>query len=550
MNDNNDNLALARLLFPDVKRTVSDLEELFPPRKLKEGAKVTRFAPSPTGFMHTGNLFSAYISRLAASASDGIFMLRIEDTDQKRKVDGAVEAILSSLEAFGMKIDEGVTASGEKGEYGPYFQSMRADIYHVCAKYLVENGFAYPCFCSAEQAAADRERQSELKMTPGYYGEFAHCRNLSLDEISKRINNGDPYVLRLRSPGNEEKKVFFDDVIRGRIEMPENTIDHVLLKSDGIPTYHFAHVVDDHFMRTSVVVRGDEWISSAPLHLQLFSLMGFKPPKYAHISPLMKTENGGKRKLSKRKDPEAAVTYYFEQGYPAESVREYLLTLANSNFEDWRRANKTADSSLFPFSFKKMSPSGALFDLVKFEDVSKNIISGMSCDEVYSKICSWAEKYNPEFYSLITRNPEFSKAIFAIDRGGAKPRKDMAKWSDAVNYTEYFFFSPERFDYPENIDKSDIKAILKAYAGVYSPDDDRDKWFEGVKSICEGLGFSPDVKAYKASPDSFKGHVGDVSSVIRVAITGRRNTPDLCSIMKLLGSDEVQRRLSSASEGL
>ncbi len=540
---------LANILFPNVTETPEQLLEKFPKRELKEGARVTRYAPSPTGFMHIGNLFSAFISERVAHTTGGVFYVRIEDTDKKREVEGGVSGILRDLSAFGCVVDEGVIGENEeKGIYGPYHQSCRKEIYHVFAKSLTEQGLAYPCFCSSEALDSIRKNQEANKITTGYYGQFAVCRNLTLEEIKKNLNEEKPFVLRLRSPGSDEGKVIFEDMIKGKIEMPENTQDIVLLKTDGIPTYHFAHAVDDHLMGTTHVVRGDEWIASAPIHLQLFKLLGFRPPKYAHISPLMKEENGGKRKLSKRKDPEAAVSFYFEQGYPAVSVREYLLTLANSNFEEWRRANKNAEQDSFPFNLKKMSSSGALFDLIKFEDVSKNVISLIPAEEIYNYISDWAEKYDPEFYRLFTASPEFSKRIFSIDRGGNKPRKDIAKWSEVPEYTRYFFEKPRVYDLPENIGKQEFKNILSAYKNIYDENADKDSWFAAMKGICEGLGFCPEVKEYKKNPDAFKGHVGDVSTAVRVAVTGRRNTPDLYEIMKLLGRDEVIARIEKAIE--
>lgn len=537
--------ALAEILFPNTSLGIEQIEERFPKRQLKEGARVTRYAPSPTGFMHIGNLFTAFVSERVAHTTDGIFYVRIEDTDKKREVENGVEGILRDLKSFGLAVDEGAKGQDEDcGEYGPYRQSQRKEIYHVFAKYMAQQGYAYPCFCTAEELDEIRAKQEADKLDMGYYGEYAKCRNLSLEEIKAKIDAGVPYVVRLKSPGTAEGKVIFDDMIKGKIEMPENRQDIVLLKTDGIPTYHFAHAVDDYLMGTTHVVRGDEWISSAPVHLQLFKCLAKRPPKYAHVSPLMKEENGGKRKLSKRKDPEAAVSFYFEQGYPALSVREYLLTLANSNFEDWRKPNPDASQDEFPFNFKKMSPSGALFDLVKFNDVSKNVISRMTAQEVYDLSVKWAEEYDRDLYSKLTANPEFTKGIFSIDRGGNKPRKDIAKWNEIAEFTEYFFEVPQNIEMPENILADDVKAILKKYVEVYNPEHTKDEWFSAIKDMCEPLGFSPDVKAYKQSPESFKGHVGDVSGIIRLAITGRKNTPDLYAIMQLLGIDEVRSRLS------
>lgn len=538
---------LAALLFPKELPTPQQVEEKYALRHLPEGARVTRYAPSPTGHMHLGNLFSAFISERTAHTTGGVFYVRIEDTDQKREIEDGVIAILQDLQSFGFTVDEGVTGEAEEtGAYGPYRQRLRKDLYHVFAKVLVLGGYAYPCFCSAEQLNELRQKQEAQKLTPGYYGAFANCRNLSLDQIKKQMQKGNPYVLRLRSPGREDGKVVFEDMIKGKIEMPENQQDIVLLKSDGIPTYHFAHVVDDHLMRTTHVVRGDEWIASAPIHLQLFRLLGFKPPKYAHIAPLMKEENGGKRKLSKRKDPEAAVSYYFEQGYPAQSVKEYLLTLANSNFEEWRRANPDAPQETFPFNLKKMSASGALVDLVKFNDVSKNVICRFTAQEVADTVTDWAAVYQPDFHEKLIANPAFTKGIFEIDRGGAKPRKDLACWQDAVDYTAYFFKAPCTYEQPDSMQPAEAAAILERYVASYEHSVDKDGWFAGMKAICPDLGYSPDVKAYKKDPTAFKGHVGDVSTVVRLAITGRRNTPDLYAIMQLLGEAECRQRIQNA----
>ena len=549
-----DNIKLAELLFGHITKTPGEYEELYKDRGLKEGARVTRFAPSPTGFLHIGGLFAAMCSKLTATTTGGVFFLRIEDTDKKREIEDGVSEIIKGLSAFGMTPEEGVIGfNEEKGDYGPYQQSKRKDIYQCFAKELVKNGLAYPCFCSEEDLNNLRAKQEELNLDDkGYYGEYAACRNLSFEEIEENIKAGKSYVLRLRSPGNKENRITFEDVIKGKIEMPENIQDVVLLKTDGIPTYHFAHAVDDHLMRSTHIVRGDEWISSVPLHIQLFKCCGFKVPKFAHISPIMKEENGGKRKLSKRKDPEAAVTFYFDEGYPKESVIEYLLTIANSNFEDWRKANPGADASAFPFNLKKMSASGALFDLVKLVDVSKNVISVMTAEEVLEKTLLWAEEHDKELYNLFAQNKEYAQGILSIDRGGNKPRKDISKWSDIKPYVEYFYdeiYTPD-YTMPENISHEDAKAILETYKNTYNASDDKDTWFSRIKDMCEGLGFTPNVKEYKKNPDAFKGHVGDVSTVIRIAMTSRRNTPDLYSIMQLLGEEKVMSRIDDCIKTL
>ena len=540
--------ALAELLFPNVDKTIDFYEEMYKDRGLPEGARVTRFAPSPTGYLHIGGLFSGLISKLTADVSGGQFYLRIEDTDKKREVEDGVSGIVKGLADFGIDVTEGVTGFGtEAGAYGPYTQSLRADIYHCVAKQLVLQGLAYPCFCTADEVQAIRDAQEAEGVLPGYYGKYAKCRDLSFEEIEEKVKAGVPYVLRLRSPGREDGKIIFDDMIKGKIEMPENIVDVVLLKTDGIPTYHFAHCCDDHFMRTTHVVRGDEWISSVPTHIQLFKSCGFKVPKYAHIAPIMKLDEGNKRKLSKRKDPEAAVEFYSEQGYPKESVLEYLYTLANSNFEDWRRANKDATLEDFPFNLKKMSVSGALFDLVKMNDVSKNVICVKNADWVLERTLKWAEEYDKEFFALLNADKEKARAILNIDRENPKPRKDIAKWSDVPEYVAYFYNYQPNFDtLPENISKADAVAVLKAYKDIWSVNDQKDEWFEKIKTLCEPLGFTPNVKEYKANPSAYKGHVGDVSTIIRVAMTSRTNTPDLCSIMQILAEEEVMKRIDAA----
>lgn len=547
---------LAELLFPDVTGTVAQLEEKYPERALKEGARVTRFAPSPTGYLHIGAFYTALVNVLTARISGGQVYLRIEDTDKKREIADGVSAIIDGFKDFGIEFTEGVTGfDSESGNYGPYTQSKRAEIYHIVAKQLVKDGLAYPCFCTSEELAELRATQEkEGALITGYFGKYAKCRDLSLEEIEEKLKAGKPYVLRFRSQGSEDKKIVFDDMIRGKIEMPENVIDEVLLKSDGIPTYHFAHICDDHFMRTTHVIRAEEWLSSVPKHIAIFKACGFKVPKYAHLSQVMKLDedDGNKRKISKRKDPEAAVSFFFEAGFPRESILEYLLTLINSNFEEWRKANPTADIFSFPFNLKKMSPSGCLFDLIKLNDISKNVISVMNADTVYSYIAEWAQKYDSDFYEAFTKDPQRSRDMVNIDRENPKPRKDIAKWSEVKDYFSYLFdeyYTPD-FTLPENISPEDAKAILKSYLEVYSADDDKDVWFSKIKALCEPLGFTPNVKEFKKNPDLFKGHVGDVSTVIRLAVTSRKNTPDLCSIMKLLGRDKVAQRINTVIESL
>ena len=543
------NIELAKLLFPDIDKTPDYFEEKYPDRDLAEGARVTRFAPSPTGYLHIGGLFQALVDTMTAKVSGGVSYLRIEDTDKKREIDDGVSAITAGMSAFGVKFDEGVTGFGtESGAYGPYTQSQRVEIYQTVAKSLTEKGLAYPCFCSSDDLTALREKQeAEGALIRGYFGKYAKCRDLTLDEIKAKIAAGESWVLRFRSDGDEEKRITFDDVIRGKIEMPENIIDEVLLKSDGIPTYHFAHVCDDHFMHTTHVIRGEEWISSVPKHIALFRACGYKVPKYAHTPQVMKIdeETGDKRKLSKRKDPEAAVSYFVEEGFPKEALIEYLLTLISSGFEDWRRANPGVAATDYPFNLKKMSSSGCLFDLVKLNDVSKNVISVMKADTVYERVAKWAEDYDKDFFTVFTRNPDFSTAILNIDRENPKPRKDIAKWNEVKDYVSYFFNEYYKKDYtlPENISKEDAKAILEKYKAEFSLDDDKDQWFQRIKDMCEPLGFTPNVKEFKKNPEAFKGHVGDVSTVIRIALTSRKNTPDLYSIMNLLGEEEIKARL-------
>ena len=539
---------LAQLLFPNITKAPQDMEDMYPPRALKEGARVTRFAPSPTGFLHFGNLFTCMVSYKTAKNTDGVFYVRVEDTDQKRKVEGAIDVMIKGLSVYGINADEGVVGDEKEiGDYGPYYQSARVEIYQTYAKALVEQGLAYPCFCSADELDEIRTAQ-ENESIKGYWGKWAKCRDLSFEQIKANIDSGMSWTLRLKSPGDLEKKCYFDDMIKGKIEMPENVQDVVLLKSDGIPTYHFAHAVDDHLMRTTHVVRGDEWISSVPIHLQLFKVLGFKPPKYAHVSPIMKEENGGKRKLSKRKDPEAAVTYYAEEGYPQESVNEYMMTLANSNFEDWRRMNKTEPIEKFPFNLKKMSVSGALFDIVKLTDVSKNVISVMPAEKVFELAYAWAKEYQPQLAKLFAQDEAKATAILNIDREGKKPRKDIAKWSDVLDYVSYMYdetFVPN-YELNGNATPSLAVKVIEEYLKVVNLDDDKDAWFGRMKEVCLLVGCTPNVKEYKAEPEKFEGHVGDVSTIIRVALTGRTNTPDLFAITALLGEDTVKARLNSA----
>jgi len=538
--------ALAELLYPEVTETPEDMEKRFPPRNLPEGAKVTRFAPSPTGFLHLGNLYGTLTDERLAHQSGGVMFLRIEDTDSKREVEGGVELIIDLLERFGLSFDEGMTKDGSKGDYGPYRQSERKPIYHVYAKYLVQNGLAYPCFCTKEELDSFREEQTELKMTPGYYGRWAKWRDADLDAIKAELDAGHPYVLRLRSNGTENKSFKFTDLVKGSIDVSENFIDHIVLKSDGMPDYHFAHAVDDHLMRTTHVVRDESWLPSLPFHIELFRSLGFQLPKYIHTAQVLKMEDGKKRKLSKRKDPEFAVGYFYKNGYPSSVTIEYLLTLLNSNFEDWRIANPAAPYTDFPFSIKKMSASGCLFDYNKLDDIGKNVLSRMTADEIYADALAWAKEYSPEFGALLERDADYAKSILAIGRGGKKPRKDIASYSQLPDYMGFFYdeMFGECEDYPEKFDKADIRAALCEFAATYSADDDQNVWFEKVKATTEKLGFCADMKEYKNNPDAYKGNVADVSMFIRVAVTGRANSPDLYTVMNILGGERTLARVN------
>ena len=541
---------LANLIFPDVK-DISYYEEKYKKRDLKEGAIVTRYAPSPTGVMHIGGLYQSLIARKLANQTDGVFFLRIEDTDQKREVENGVIGIINALKDFNMMADEGsIDKEKEIGEYGPYTQSKRKEIYQSYAKYLIEQKLAYPCFCTAEDLTNMRTKQESAKVRPGYYGVWSHCRNIPLDEAIEKIKNGEDYIIRLKSMGREDRKIKHHDMIKGNVDFPENDQDIVIIKSDGLPTYHFAHAVDDHLMHTNLVIRGDEWLSSVPLHLQLFQTLGFKAPKYAHIAPIMKEENGAKRKLSKRKDPEAAVEYYKQEGIPYEAVEEYLLNIANSNFEQWRKQNKEADISEFELQLNKMSVSGALFDTVKLLDISKTVISRYSAEKLYSKAYEWAEQYDGDLKELLEKNKEYSLKVLGIERGNQKPRKDISSMSTVKENIEYmyderFFKEPIEREFQKITDKKEIKNILETYVKEYFDiSEDKETWFNKIKDLSEKFGYAREVKEYKKEPEKYKGHVGDVSTVIRIVLTGRANTPDMFEIMKVLGKDSVEKRLS------
>ena len=542
---------LANLIFPDAKE-ISYYEEKYPERNLKEGAIVTRFAPSPTGFVHIGGLYQSVIARKLATQTKGVFFLRVEDTDQKREVENGITGIVQALNDFGIVPDEGMISETEgKGNYGPYRQSQRKEIYQSYAKYLISQGKAYPCFCTPEEGEEIRAKQEVAKIRPGYYGVWAKCRNVTVEEAIKRIENGEKYIIRFKSPGREDRKIKHHDVIKGNVDFPENDQDIVIIKADGLPTYHFAHAIDDHLMRTTHVIRGDEWLSSVPLHLQLFHELGFKAPKYAHIAPIMKNDNGNKRKLSKRKDSEAAVSYYDEEGIPEEAVKEYLLNIANSNFENWRRANKEKSIEEFELQLNKMSVSGALFDMVKLLDVGKTVISMFTEEEVYEKSLEWANKYDNELKEML-KYKEYALKIFSIERGNKKPRKDISKWSEVKENIEYMYddkFLNKEQEYPYQVinEQEDINKILELYLEkYYSENDDKQEWFDKIKELSGELGYAKEVKEYKANPEAYKAHVGDVSTVIRVALTGRTNTPDMYEIMQVLGKESIERRLKMA----
>lgn len=546
-----DTIALANLLFPDVTMTPEEMEAKYPLRQVPEGAVVTRMAPSPTGFVHLGNLVQGLTSERMAHQSGGVLFLRVEDTDAKREVKGAVEVLINTLKHYGISFDEGATIDGDNGIYGPYRQRQRADIYHVYAKKLVKEGKAYPCFCTEEELAAMRESQEANKETTGYYGKYAIWRDRSLEEVQEKIQQGAPWVLRFRSTGNAANQFKFDDLVKGKLTITENDVDHVLLKSDGIPTYHFAHAVDDHLMRTTHVVRGDEWLSTLPFHIQLFQALGFKLPKYVHIGPLMKMDGTSKRKLSKRKDPELALTYYKAEGFPVAAVYEYIMTLLNSNYEDWRRANPTATAGDFKFSPKKLNPAGNLFDYAKLLDVSKNEIAKMDAETVYSLLTEWAAEFDPDFGKLLSENPGYAKAILAIGRGGKKPRKDLGTWKDAKPYMGFFYDEYlEKPVFDAKFENYVVKNALEMFQSRFDIADDSNTWFEKVKEITNEMGFTTDMKAYKANPDAFPGTVADISTFLRVAVTGKTNSPDLYSVMQILGEERTRRRIESAIASL
>ncbi|SHF13793.1 glutamate--tRNA ligase [Clostridium fallax] len=546
---------LAELIFPDVSKTPEYYMEKYPKRNLKEGAKVVRYAPSPTGFQHIGGVFAALINERLANQSDGIFYLRIEDTDQKREVEGAIEDTIKTMHNFGMDFSEGMTGEdSEKGEYGPYRQSQRGEIYNTFAKDLIKKGLAYPCFCTPEELNELREKQIAEKITPGYYGKYAKYRNLTPEEAIEKINNGENYIIRMKSPGNPEKRVEFHDLIKGDVSFPENNQDIVIIKGDGLPTYHFAHAIDDSLMGTTDVIRGEEWLSSLPIHIQLFEVLGLKVPNYAHIPTIMKQDGGSKRKLSKRKDAESAVSYYREEGYPTVSVIEYLLNIINSSFEEWRAENPNVDYHEFKVSLDKMSKSGALFDIIKLNDVSKDVICKIKAEDVYNYYVDWAKEFDKEMYDLVTNNEAMAKQIFNIDKEGPKPRKDFAKWSDVKEKIFYFFDelfdkeTKENVELPKNLDLEEAKRVIEAYAKAYNFNTDKDTWFEDLKKVAIDLGYATDRKAFKKNPEQFKGMVSDVAGSVRSALAHRNNTPDLYTIMQIMGEDKVRNRFKKFIE--
>ncbi len=543
---------LAELLFRDITKTPEDYEKIYPPRDLPEGAMVTRMAPSPTGFIHLGNLYGALADERLAHTTGGVCFLRIEDTDEKREVEGAIPVLLDTLSYFGIDFDEGANKEGESGAYGPYTQSKRADIYQAMVKYLVRQGKAYPCFMSEEEIEAMREEQKAAGLDPGVYGKYARHRNLSYEEVEARVKAGEEFVIRLRSEGDPSKYFTAADAIRGTISMPENVQDVVILKKTGLPTYHFAHVVDDHLMRTTHVVRGEEWMASVPIHVQLFEAMGWPLPVFCHNTVLMKIdeETGQKRKLSKRKDPELSLEYYKKQGYFPEAVREYLMIILNSDYEEWRLADPLADYRDFPFSPSKMSDSGTLFDLNKLNDVSKDVLARKSAAEIYDFMLDWAEEYHPDLFRLFSGKKDMLLRVFDIDRGGEKPRKDLVYAEQIFGFIKYFF--DEHFVYesewPAEVSAEDRREILKRYIEGYDPADDNSAWFEKIRAITADLGYAVKPKDYKKNPGMYKGHVGHVSGVIRIAITGRANSPDLWTVQQIMGEQAVRARIEKAME--
>ena len=544
------NKELADLIFPNITKTIEDYEKEYPNRILPDGAKVTRFAPSPTGFVHIGNLFQALTDYFLAKNSNGIFYLRNEDTDTKREVNDAVLKIMEVLEYTGLNPDEYEYKGEIVGNYGPYIQSERKEIYHTFIKYLIEIGRAYPCFCSSEDLDTMRKKQEAKKAQPGYYGAWAKCRELTNDEKAEKIKNGESFVIRFKSMGNPNRKVAFHDPVTGIIEFPENNNDMVIMKSgDLLPTYHFAHVVDDHLMHTTHVVRGQEWLPSVPLHIELFAAFGFEQPEYIHNALLLKQEDGIRRKISKRKDPEALMSYYIEKGYPSSAVIESLMTILNSNYEEWRDQNPDASYLDFNFDPTKVSTSGALYDLDKLDNISKNIISRMNKDEVYNELVKYTKEFDNEFYQIIIANEKRTKDILNIEREQEKPRKDYACWSSVKPSIFYMFnelYKPSEYEWKNITDINEIKEICLTYINnYYDQSDDKDTWFNKVKELTDSMGYCSNMKEYKKNPEQYKGNVADVSTAIRVAITSKAQTPDLYEILKILGKEEILNRINN-----
>ena len=542
---------IAALLFPHIQKTPADFEALYPPRTLPEGARVTRFAPSPTGYLHVGGLFGALTDYMVAKLSGGVTYLRIEDTDKKREIEDGVSAILEGFHTFGIEFDEGVTGFGtESGAYGPYTQSARVELYQTIAKDLVERDLAYPCFCTADELSALREQQEQDgALLRGYFGKYAKCRDLTDEEIEANITNGKPYVLRFRSDGDENRRITLDDMVRGKIEMPENIIDEVLLKSDGVPTYHFAHAIDDHLMRTTMVIRGGEWLASVPTHYELFHVLGFKMPSYGHTAHLMKfdEETGGKRKLSKRKDPELSLDYYRKDGYHPRSMKVYLMTLLNSNFEEWYEKFPDKDISEFPFTVEKMSQSGALFDKDKLHNICKNELARLSEGEMYDFLEEWAKENEPEKAKLWFADREKMLAILRLYMGiGMKRRRKDFIYARQIFELIDYFFEGEGSDKGDRfrLEKEEVSAILRDYLEAYDHDDDNQVWFEKLKGIADRHGFASDMKAYKANPENFKGSISDVAEVVRIAVTKTANTPDLWSIIHIMGEEAMREKIN------
>lgn len=542
---------LAELLFPQITETADELEARYPKRELPEGAKVTRLGPSPTGFIHLGNLYGAFVDERLAHQSGGVFYLRIEDTDDKRYVEGAVETIINSLKFFDIRFDEGAGLDGETGDYGSYTQSLRGDIYQCFAKKLVAEGRAYPCFLTEEEIAEIRAGQEAAKENPGIYGKYARCRDLAIEEVAANLEAGRPYVVRLRSGGNPDaceenvRKIHVKDAVRGILEMPENFQDVVILKATGIPTYHFAHVVDDHLMRTTHVVRGAEWLPSLPIHVELFEKLGWEPPVYCHTAQLMKLdEDGNKRKLSKRKDPELSLDYYRQQGYHPAAVREYLLTILNSNFEEWRMEHPDAAIDEFAFTTEKMSNSGALFDLNKLNDISKDVLLKIPASGLYDFLKGWAEEFRPEI-SHIFADRAYLERILDLGRNDRKPRKDLIYAEQIVAFISYFFDDLFRLEdeMPAEVPEEDIPVILEKYLASYDHADDQSGWFDKIRAIAEELGYAAKPKDFKKHPEDYKGHVGHVSTVIRIALMGRAQSPDVWEIQQILGEDRTRARI-------